>query len=84
MKKLCIHALHAIYPYYVALTQGSWFRWVKKNDGIIVQCPSADNNIVMKVFKRQDGIRVKIIDVRGTCPLHKEGETFFFKKEGCF
>jgi len=77
---LCIHALHAIYPYYVTLILEGKFRWT--TNGVIVQCPSVTPKIVMAVSKEGCEVVVEVVEAKG-CPLHKKGERFTLRKQGC-
>ena len=30
----CMNALHAVFPYFLTLTNGGWFTWVDPGDGV--------------------------------------------------
>ena len=77
----CMNALHAVFPYFLTLTNGGWFTWVDPGDGVIVQCANPDCSLQMKVFSESLGkvVRVKILYAKGGCPKgHKQGEEFVF------
>lgn len=79
LQNFCIMAFHSVYPYYLTLTKGGWFKWVKHGDGVVVQCPNPKDAVEMKVFKddSSDGICVEVIRSRGECPKeYKKGDVF--------
>ena len=81
---LCLLAFHAIYPYYLTLTNGGWFRWVKPKDGVIVQCPNPKGALEMKVFlnNSDNTVRIEILQARGNCPKgHKKGDVFVLRPD---
>jgi len=78
--QLCIHALHAVYPYYVTLMLEGKFRWTNK--AVIVQCPSVNPKVVMGVSKKDGEVVVEVVEAKG-CPCHKKGDGFTLGKQGC-
>ena len=81
---ICLSAFHAIYPYYLTLTNGGWFKWVMPGDGVIVQCPSPEGALEMKVYKdiSNNEVRVEVLQTRGYCPKeHKKGDVFILRPE---
>lgn len=78
-QNMCAYAFHAAYPYYLTLTNGGWFSWVRPKDGVIVQCPNPEGALEMKIFlcDSKKAVRVEVIRARGNCPRgHKKGDTF--------
>lgn len=76
---LCLLAFHAVYPYYLTLANGGWFRWVRPKDGVIVQCPNPKGALEMKVFccNSKKEVRVEVLQARGECPKgHHKGDIF--------
>lgn len=79
MNRICVHAFNIAYPYCLTLANSGRFKWVRKREGVIAQCPGTKNSIVMKIEKEGDRIAVSIIDVRGKCPNnHRVGDAFEF------
>jgi len=74
---LCSHAYHVVYPYVLTLQNRGWFTWVRRDDGVIVQCPHP-KGLIMKVRlnkRRLPEVNVEAVKAR-ECPLHKEGDVF--------
>lgn len=81
-KGLCVHAYHAVLPYIHTMTNEGWMRWVAKDDGVIVQCPRHDKNMVLKVKKPGEDILLEVFQVRGSCSNnHKVGEKYVLEKD---
>lgn len=70
MKKICPLAFQAFFPYWLTFVQDGWFDWVKKGDGVIVQCPNP-KGIVAKIYKKKIKkeiiVEVEIINNKGDC-----------------
>jgi len=82
---LCMHAFHVVYPYYLTLLNGGWFRWVGHDKGVVVQCPNPNCSLVMQIGRRQtvEGatIVVEVIGRKGECPRgHRIGQLFDVKE----
>jgi len=82
---ICPFAWHAFFPYWLTYIQDGWFDWVKKGDGVIVQCPNS-KGIVAKIFKRKKRgtitVEVEIIDNKGDCSWEWEiGDRFFLPEK---
>jgi uncharacterized repeat protein (TIGR04076 family) len=61
------------------LTNGGWFKWVKPNEGVIVQCANPDGALEMKIFlcTSKNEVKVEVLGARGDCPKgHKKGDVF--------
>jgi len=78
---LCLKAFHTAYPYYLTFLHGGWFRWARRKNLVIAQCPGPDNSLVMEMKlitkEKAKSVAVKIIGKRGTCQKgHSVGDTF--------
>ncbi|MFH1721843.1 MAG: TIGR04076 family protein [Candidatus Altiarchaeota archaeon] len=74
---MCAHAYHVAIPYIHTMMNHGWMRWVRKGDGVIVQCPSHEENMVVKIKKPKDNIVLEVFQVRGKCRFgHVVGQRF--------
>lgn len=67
---ICPLAFQTILPYWLTFVKDGWFDWVKKGDGVIVQCANP-KGIVAKIYKRKIKnnikVEVEIISNKGDC-----------------
>lgn len=52
---LCLDLYHSAYPYFLALSEGAEFSWMKKTDrnAVYGQCPAPDGNVHFEVRRSQ-------------------------------
>ena len=78
---LCLVALHTVFPYYLTLLYGGWFKWMHDHHAVIVQCPNPANYVIMEIrrqeIENERKIFVKIIGKNGNCQKgYKIGDCF--------
>ncbi len=81
---MCIYLYNAIFPYYVTLTSGGRFKWVREGEGVLMQCPSPVGCVVTSVSQNEkgDGVVAKVIRVKGPCPKnHAVGDVLEITQE---
>jgi uncharacterized repeat protein (TIGR04076 family) len=81
---ICPYAFQVIYPYYLTLTNGGWFNWVRPKGGVIVQCPNPRGALEMKIFQESSlkGVKVEVLQAKGECSWgHKKGDTFILNHD---
>lgn len=74
---MCLYLFNAVYPYYLTLTSGGWFKWVPPGGGVVMQCPSPVGCVTTSVSPTPDrcGVVARIVGVKGDCPRgHKVGD----------
>lgn len=75
-KNFCPLLLYSLYPYYLTLSNGGWFRWVKEGGEVILHCPNPEG-IVLGVKKKKNGIIARMTKNKGQCPeKYKIGNKF--------
>lgn len=70
---ICPTLLHTLVPYYLTLTRGGGFTWMRDRSKVIVQCPRVDNPCVVEVQLINSGdikkIKIKILDIDSNCSV---------------
>lgn len=82
-KDLCPLLTYSLYPYYLTLSNGGWFRWVKRGGEVMVNCPHPQG-VVFGVFqKKAEGEVLAIVrKQKGACPKkYFPGEKFILSSE---
>ncbi len=76
---ICPFLLHSCLPYIFTFESGGSFPWMeleKDRFSVRVQCPNSRGGVECLVYKREDGVFVRITAVRGECLFgHKRGDT---------
>lgn len=77
-ENFCPFAAHAIFPYIFSFAKGSWFRWEKSKNSVVVQCPNPISCVAFRVTKETSGaFSAEVISIKNECRTgYKVGDVF--------
>jgi len=68
LNTLCPLLLYSLYPYYLTLSLGGHFDWVKKGEPVIVSCPNPKGIVLGVSLNEKNKVIAQIKKNKGSCP----------------